>query len=124
MVLLEKHIFEMENELLKSETRQSAEKIGELLTDDFTEFCSSGNIYNYNKGDIFDNNINLSEIKWEIKQFTTKQLSNDCILATYKLIKHSELNEHMKYSLRSSTWKCLNGKWKMIFHQGTLTSKI
>ena len=124
MVLLEKHIFELENELLKSETRQSAEKISELLSDNFTEFCSSGNIYNYNKGDVFDENINLSELMWEIKQFTTKQVSNDCILATYKLINHSELNEHMKYSLRSSTWKCLNGKWKMIFHQGTLTSKM
>jgi len=124
LVLLEKHIFELENELLKSETRQSAEKISELLSDNFTEFCSSGNIYNYNKGDVFDENINLSELMWEIKQFTTKQVSNDCILATYKLINHSELNEHMKYSLRSSTWKCLNGKWKMIFHQGTLTSKM
>ena len=120
MVLFEKKIFELENKLLKSETRQSAEKISELLSDNFTEFCSSGNIYNYNKGDVFDKNINLSELKWEIKQFTTKQISNDCILATYKLIKHSELNEYMKYSLRSSTWKCLNGKWKMIFHQGTL----
>ena len=124
MLLLEKHIFELENELLKSETRQSAEKISELLSDNFTEFCSSGNIYNYNKGDVFDKNINLSELKWEIKEFTAKQMSNDCILATYKLIKHSEVNEHMKYSLRSSTWKCLNGKWKMIFHQGTLTSKM
>jgi len=120
LVLFEKKIFELENKLLKSETRQSAEKISELLSDNFTEFCSSGNIYNYNKGDVFDKNINLSELKWEIKQFTTKQISNDCILATYKLIKHSELNEYMKYSLRSSTWKCLNGKWKMIFHQGTL----
>jgi len=124
LVLLEKHIFELENELLKSETRQSAEKISKLLSDDCTEFCSSGKIYNYNKGDVFDKNINLSEIKWEIKQFTAIQMSIDCILATYKLIKHSELNEHMKYSLRSSIWKCLDGKWKMIFHQGTLTSKM
>jgi hypothetical protein len=124
LVLYEKNIFELENELIKSETRQSAEKISELLSDDFTEFCSSGNIYNYNNGDVFDKNIKLAEIKWEIIQFKTKQLSNDCILVTYKLIKHSELNEHMKYSLRSSTWKCSNGKWKMIFHQGTMTSKI
>ena len=119
MELLEKHIFELENQLLQPETRQSAEKISELLSDDFIEFCSSGNISHYNKGEVF-----LSEIKWEIKEFTTKQLSNDYILATYKVIKHSELNEKMKYSLRSSIWKCSNGKWKIIFHQGTLTSKI
>jgi hypothetical protein len=117
---IEKHIFELENELLKTETRQSAEKISELLSDDFIEFCSSGNIYKYNKGDVFDKNINLPEVKWELKQFTTKQLSNECIMATYKIIKHIELNESMKYSLRSSIWKCIDGKWKMIFHQGTL----
>lgn len=28
-----------------------------------------------------------------------------------------------KNSLRSSIWKCIEGKWKMIFHQGTLTKK-
>jgi len=60
-------------------------------------------------------------MKWEIKEFTIKQLSNECILATYKVIKYSELNENMKYSLRSSIWQRLNGKWKMIFHQGTIT---
>lgn len=122
MELLNNHIFELENELLKPETRQSAEKINELLSDDFIEFCSSGNIYNYNKGDVFDKTINSSKIKWEIKEFSTKQLSNESILATYKVIKHSESKENIRYSLRSSIWKCLNGKWKIIFHQGTLTS--
>ena len=121
--LLEKYIFELEKELLKPEIRKSAEKISELLSDDFIEFCSSGNIYHYNKGDVFDNDSNSFEIKWEIKEFTIRQLSNDCILATYKVIKHSELNESKKYSLRSSLWKLFNGTWKMIFHQGTLTSQ-
>lgn len=124
MELLEKHILELENKLLKPETRQSTQQISELLSDDFIEFCSSGTIYHYNKGDIFDKIANSYEIKWELKEFTTTQLSNDCVLATYKVIKLSELNENIKYSLRSSIWKCLNGKWKMIFHQGTLISQI
>ena len=122
--LLEKHIFKMENDLLKPEIRKSVEKMSELLSDDFVEFCSSGNIYHYNKNHIIDEDSNSHEIKWEIKDFTIKQLSNDCILATYKVIKHSELNEAMKYSLRSSIWKLFNGTWKMIFHQGTLTSRF
>ena len=122
--LLEKHILELEKDLLKPETRKSAEKISKLLSYDFIEFSSSGNIYNYNKDDVFDNDSNSSEIKWEIKDFTIKELSNDCILATYKVIKHSELRENMKYSLRSSIWKLVNGTWKMIFHQGTLTSEF
>ena len=119
--LLEKHILELEKDLLKPETRKSAEKISILLSDDFIEFSSSGNIYNYNKDDVFDNDSNSCEIKWEIKDFKIKRLSNDCILATYKVIKHNELRENMKYSLRSSIWKLFNGTWKMVFHQGTLT---
>lgn len=119
---LEKHIFELEKALLNSETRKSAEKINELLSEDFIEFTSSGNIYHYNKGDVFDEDNDSSEIKWEIKDFTIEQLSNDCMLATYKVIKHSETRENMKYSLRSSIWKLSNGTWKMFFHQGTLTS--
>jgi hypothetical protein len=55
---------------------------------------------------------------------TTNQLSNDCVLATYKLIEHNKINEKKKYSLRSSIWKCFDGRWKMFFHQGTLTSEF
>ncbi len=51
-------------------------------------------------------------------------LSDDCILAMYKLIKHDEINESKKYSLRSSIWKLINGKWKMFFYQGTCTEKF
>lgn len=122
--LLEKHIFELENQLLKPETRQSAAGISELLADDFMEFCISGNVYHYNKGDIIDKNVNSPEIKWEIKEFAIRQLSKESILATYKVTKYSGSKENIKYSLRSSIWQCLDGKWRMVFHQGTLTSQI
>ena len=120
MELLEKQVYELEIELLKPETRRSQEKISELLSVDFIEFCSSGDIYHYIKGDVFESDVSA----YEIKDFAIKELSEDCILATYKIIKHSEINECRKYSLRSSIWKKLNGTWKMIFHQGTLISQI
>ncbi|KAJ53592.1 hypothetical protein BD780_001293 [Clostridium tetanomorphum] len=107
--LLEKHIYDLEKEALKTETRQSAKRISELLSDDFTEFSSSGQVYYYNKGDVFDENNDSVEINWEIKEFAIKLLSHDVILSMYKVIKHSELNESKKYSLRSSIWKCFNG---------------
>lgn len=72
---------------------------------------------------MIDEGTNLHEIDWEIMDFEINQLSDDCVLATYRLIRHSELNENKKYSLRSSIWKCFEGKWKMIFHQGTLMPK-
>ena len=119
---LVKHILKLESDLLKPEIRQSIEKTGELLADGFVEFCSSGYVWHYNKGDSVDEKI--QPINWEIKDFAINQLSDDCILATYKLIKHSEINENKKYSLRSSIWKCFDGRWKLFFHQGTLISKF
>lgn len=124
MELIKKHILKLENDLLKPEIRQSVEKTSELLIDGFTEFTSSGNIYYYNIGQVINEGDDLQEIDWEITDFEINTLSNDCVLATYRLTKHSELNENKKYSLRSSIWKCFEGKWKMIFHQGTLTSQL
>ena len=121
MELLEKYILQLESDLLKPEIRKSIET-SELLSDDFFEFCSSGYVWHYNKGESADEEI--QQINWEIKDFVINQLSDACLLATYKLIKHNELNENKKYSLRSSIWKCFDGKWKMIFHQGTLTSQF
>lgn len=122
MELLEKHILQLETDLLKPEIRQSIEKTSELLSDGFIEFCSSGYVWHYNKGEPVDEQ--MQQINWEIKDFAINQLSDDCVLATYKLIEHSKINENKKYSLRSSIWKCFDGRWKMFFHQGTLSSKF
>ena len=122
MELLEKYILQLESDLLKPEIRKSIEKTSELLSNGFVEFCSSGYVWHYNKGESVDEEI--QQINWEIKDFAINQLSDVCLLATYKLIKHNELNENKKYSLRSSIWKCFDGKWKMFFHQGTLTSQF
>ncbi len=112
----ETYILELENELLKPETRKSIEKISELLSDDFVEVCSTGEIYRYKIGDTFYK----ENVSYEITNFDSKQLSDECILTTYKVGKRFEVDKSIKYSFRSSIWKCFNGKWKMIFHQGTL----
>lgn len=124
MDVIEKLILQLENELLKSEIRKSPQKINEILADDFVEFTSSGSEYHYKNGDVFQAQNDDHELFWQIIDFKIKQLSDDCILAMYKLEKHNEANENKKYSLRSSIWKSYYGKWKMVFHQGTLTSQI
>lgn len=124
MKSIEKHILQLENDLMKSETRKSPQKINEILADDFNEFCSAGFEYHYKNGDVFQEQNDNNELDWEIIDFKTEQLSDDCILTMFKLIKHNHSNKNNKYSLRSSIWKCYDGKWKMFFHQGTLTSKI
>jgi hypothetical protein len=122
MNTLEDTIYELENSLLKLEVRQSAEQITELLADDFVEYCGSGTVYHYRKGDAFDTD-RTKEFHWEIRDFGIRQLAPDVVLATYKTIKHDETRLAMKYSLRSSIWKCYDGRWKMVFHQGTLTEE-
>lgn len=124
MRLIKEHIFELEKELLKSEIRKSSEKIIELLDENFSEFCSSGVIYNYTCGDTFQSDHDSQELDWEIRDFEIIQLSEYIVLATYKLIKHSGADEKARYSLRSSVWKYSDGSWKILFHQGTLTSKF
>ncbi|SFD14563.1 DUF4440 domain-containing protein [Clostridium uliginosum] len=124
MESIEKLILQLENDLLKSEIRKSPQKVNEILADDFIEFTSSGSEYHYKSGDVFQKQNDNHELFWKIIDFKIKQLSDDCILAIYKVIKHNEANENKKYSLRSSIWKCYEGKWKMLFHQGTLTSQI
>ena len=118
-----RHILQLENSLLTSETRKSPQKIAELLVSDFIEFTGSGSEYHYKNGDVFQEQNDNSKLDWEIVDFKIRELATDCILATYKAVKHSELNESKKYSLRSSVWKHYDGKWKIVFHQGTPTSQ-
>ena len=70
------------------------------LVRDFSEITASGVEYHYKNGDVFQEQDNNSNIDWEILDFKVRKLSTDCILATYKLVKHSELDESRKYSLK------------------------
>lgn len=113
-------ILKLEKELLKSDVRKSAERISEILSESFIEYTSSGNEYYYKVGDTFQEENDNTILNWEIVNFKTRFLAEDCILATYKVIKH---DEEKKYSLRSSIWKIEGGKWKIIFHQGTICKR-
>ncbi len=112
----ETDILELEQALLREEVRSSADRIAEILDDGCVEFCSSGKIYRYAKGDTFGHGKRRD---WEIVDFQAEELASDIVLAKYRLLKHDEPNEAMRASLRSSIWKAIDGKWKMVFHQGT-----
>lgn len=114
---VEELILSLEEKLLNPEVRCSKQKLEELLDEEFIEFCSSGNIYIYNQEKVIDTEINLETTSWKILEFNIKWISEECILATYKLAKDSTVTK--EYSLRSSIWKKQGHQWKMIFHQGT-----
>lgn len=108
---LKEHLYSLETKLLKSEIRKSKKELEQLLADDFEEFTSSGR--RKNKQDC----LNGLEIpKMNLFNFEIKPLSSNIVLTTYDLTDETR----MKKSLRSSLWRLIDGKWQMIFHQGTL----
>jgi hypothetical protein len=99
----------LEQSLLDSSVRQCSEQLNKLITDDFLEFGSSGQVYN--KQDCLKPDDNLR--KFSVSDFSIKELSKDVMLATYKTTEDGVI------SLRSSIWKIYGDEWQMIFHQGT-----
>ena len=113
--IIKQEILYLENQLLQLAVREHADKLYELLDEELTEFCSSGKVYHYRKGDTFP----APFTNREIVDFSVKELAALVILAIYKLVNHNENDINRKYTMRSSIWKFKNDKWKMVFHQRT-----
>jgi len=122
MTELEETILSLEKALISPDVRKSAEKLSEIISESFFEFGSSGKIYHYHKGDVFDAGP-VSDLDWEIFDFSLMPLVGECVLATYKAVKHSESDESKKISLRCSLWEKENGIWKIKFHQGAFANE-
>jgi hypothetical protein len=100
----------LEERLLDPVVRCSPELVDALLADDFTEFGSSGRVY--------DKTAIIQALKHETgfekyiaRDFTVKELAPTVSLVTYKIDESA--------TLRSSIWRLDEGQWKMVFHQGT-----
>ena len=107
--------------IAKNKVRCSKQSLQELLDENFMEFCSSGRVYIYDINTVIDEEVKGEWDSWRIIDFRIKNLSQDCILATYRFIKENQGQK--KCSLRSSIWRNIEQKWKMIFHQGTLINE-
>jgi hypothetical protein len=111
----------LEEQLLKPEIRHSPDQVGDLLSDDFVEFGSSGGMFN--KQQVIealqqegpaDPTIRLSLV-----DFIARRLASDVILVTYRTIQEGGPGTRQVSRLRSSIWKLIEGRWQMVFHQGT-----
>jgi len=118
-LLLHEQIYDLEDRLLQPEIRGSKEEISMLLADSFVEFGVSG--HTYDKLQVVEELPYSPTVPVIIKDFQVKVLAPDVVLATYRAVKPHESREEMRNSLRSSIWKFLDGRWQMVFHQGTRT---
>jgi hypothetical protein len=111
------HIRGLEMELLNPGVRSSIEALSELLADDFVEFGSSGR--RYSKQDILDTLPTESGLNFELSDFALRMLAPGVALATYQVLRSTAGGEPLRRSLRSSIWVIRDGRWQILFHQGT-----
>ena len=116
---LERHLRHLEERLLQPEVRRSAEEVAALLADDFVEFGSSGRIYD--KRQVVEGLQAESGDpgRLSLTDFKAVFLAPGAALATYRALRHDESGAPAASSLRSSIWKLADGRWRMVFHQGT-----
>ncbi len=111
-------IRQLEERLL--EPREPLAALEELLAAEFIEFGSSGRVY--------DRRQAVAALQKPpttgrfLADFKTEQLAPGVILATYRAIREGTAGKPSVHSLRSSIWKQIDGRWQMVFHQGTNAS--
>ena len=111
----------LEEELLNPEVRHSPDQVGDLLSDDFVEFGSSGGVFN--KQQVIEALEQEGPpdpiIRLSLVDFIARRLASDVILVTYRIIQEDGPGTRQESRLRSSIWKLIEGRWQMVFHQGT-----
>jgi len=117
MASIEGHLRQLEEALLKPETRYDAATLCSLLTEDFCEFGSSGRIFN--RQQIIETIQSERLVHYSIADFHVRLLAQNVALVTYKATGRKESESHDTISLRSSLWVMREGRWLMLFHQGT-----
>lgn len=114
----EELLVQLEKCLLQPNTRNSGE-VAQLLADDFVEFGSSGQ--RFTKPEVIHALQVESPDRFEASGFRVRFLAQHVALVTYVALRSG--SHHSSSSLRSSLWEQLDGRWQLVFHQGTPTEQ-
>ncbi|HWB12625.1 MAG TPA: DUF4440 domain-containing protein, partial [Pirellulales bacterium] len=110
---VETRLQDLELTLLRPDVRKS-DRVAELLADEFIEFGSSGSVFT--KPQVMAALRAEGSVEISASQLKVHLLAPDVALVTYRARCQGEPVVH---SLRSSIWKQNQGRWQMVFHQGT-----
>jgi len=111
---------QLEERLLRPDVRKSAQAVADLLADEFMEFGSSGRIFD--KQQIIAALQDEPTIQQSLLDFKTIVLAPEVVLTTYRAVRRT-MERQATYTLGSSIWRLDEGRWQMLFHQGTLTKE-
>ena len=111
---------QLEEQLLRPDVRGSAEQVGRLLADDFIEFGSSGHAYDKRQIiEALQQEKPDPTVRISLAEFAARRLAPEVVLVTYRTIQRGGPAVPERSRLRSSIWKLMDGRWQMVFHQGT-----
>src|SRR6476659_6956583 len=104
----------LEEELLNPEVRHSPDQVGDLLSDDFIEFGSSGGVFN--KQQVIEaleqEGLPDPTIRLSLVDFIARNLASDVTLVTYRTIREGGPGNMQESRLRSSILKFIEGRWQ------------
>lgn len=107
----------LEERLLRPEFRRNRAAVSALLADEFVEHGSSGRVFG--KQQVLD--LLQSEESYLIRMTDCRvqMLSPAVALVLYRSVRPASPLQSGAAFLRSSLWVHRDGRWQMIFHQGT-----
>ncbi|MBT9332226.1 DUF4440 domain-containing protein [Paracidobacterium acidisoli] len=118
-IRIEEELHALEEQLLDPVLRRDATFVSHVLAEGFREFGSSGRT--------FDKASMLAHLQQDalrlrvtIEEFRAERVSDEAVLVTYLAVRDPETDEGSPTrSWRSSLWLQREGRWQMLFHQGT-----
>lgn len=109
------HLQQLEEELLRAEVRHDPERLAALIAEEFREFGTSGRVFD--KASILRELATESPAELSLSSFLCQQLAPDVALVTYRSQRVDSTGA--RHALRSSLWVNRQGRWQVLFHQGT-----
>lgn len=111
----------LEERLLDPANRISEADVANLLADEFIEFGSSGRVFG--KQQILEELRSEPPVERSLTDFSARSLAPGVVLVTYRASRRDLDGQSAMTSLRTSIWKRIDGRWQMVFHQGTASSE-
>jgi len=119
MNVLADEMLDLERQILDAHQRHDAVAIARFLAHGFREIGSSGRTYT--RADVLAAVGRVELLDYALQQPTAMLLGEDRILLTFvaTLKRRQGAHERAQRSHRSSIWIKHDGRWQVIFHQGT-----
>ncbi len=105
----------LEEGLWQRETRSDRVYLDGVLTDDFTDFCRFGNVYD--RHHLLDAQESEAEVEFPFEDFSVEMLAPTVALVTY--VNTVTSNGSRQRARRSSIWVDDDGTWRLRFVQAT-----